>query len=226
MSERVAVVYDIHGNLSALQAVLNEAEAEGFDRLLCGGDMAMLGPEPAACIDLLRSFGERLIAIRGNTDRHVASDEPDDSPAWTRAAVGTERTAWLGSLPPTVTLEQHDLLAVHATPRSDEDIIAPETPDQEVAAELSGVAQHTVLYGHIHIQYRRAVGGIELVNPGSVGLPFDGDRRAAWAMLADGVVDMRRTEYPVDVTIAAVSARELPSSQWITEALRTALRAA
>ena len=188
MSERVAVVYDIHGNLSALQAVLDEAEAEGFDRLLCGGDMAMLGPDPAACIDLLRSYGDRLTAIRGNTDSWVASDQPDDSAAWTRAAVGTQRSAWLGSLPPTVALERHDLLAVHATPRSDQDIITPETPDQEVEGELAGVDRHTVLYGHIHIQYRRTVGGIELVNPGSVGLPFDGDRRAAWATVEDGAV--------------------------------------
>ena len=88
------------------------------------------------------------------------------------------------------------------------------------------MAQHTVLYGRIHIQYRRTVGGIELVNPGSVGLPFDGDRRAAWGMVEDGVAGMRRTAYPVDAAIAAVSAREQPRGAWITETLRTALRAA
>ena len=71
---------------------------------------------PAASI-CLRAYGDRLMAIRGNTDRWVASDQPDESLEWTRAAMGAERAAWLGSLPPTVDLEQHDLLAVHATPR-------------------------------------------------------------------------------------------------------------
>ena len=81
-----------------------------------------------------------------------------------------------------------------------------------------------MLYGHIHIQYRRVVGAIELVNPGSVGLPFDGDPRAAWAMLEDGSVTFRRTEYDVRATIAAVNAKALPRGDWIGQTLRTALR--
>lgn len=221
---RIAVIYDIHGNIGALEAVLDAAESEGFDGLLCGGDIAMLGPEPAACVDLLRDYGDRLVAIRGNTDRWVASDQPDESLEWTREAIGAERAEWLGSLPASIVLEQHDVLVVHATPGSDEDVIAPDAPEQEVAAELTGVVQHTVLYGHIHIQYRRVVGAIELVNPGSVGLPFDGDPRAAWAMLEDGSVTFRRTEYDVRATIAAVNAKALPRGDWIGQTLRTALR--
>jgi putative phosphoesterase len=221
---RIAVVYDIHGNLGALEAVLAAAETEGFDGLLCGGDMAMLGPEPAACVDRLRSYGDRLVAIRGNTDRAVASDELDESVEWTRAALGAERTAWLGSSPATVVLEEHDMLVVHATPGSDEDVIAPDAPEDEVAAELAGVVQPTVLYGHIHVQYRRSVGAIELVNPGSVGLPFDGDPRAAWAMVEAGAVAFRRTEYDVRATIAAINAKALPRGDWIGETLRTARR--
>ncbi len=221
---RIAVIYDIHGNIGALEAVLDAAESEGFDGLLCGGDIAMLGPEPAACVDRLRDYGDRLVAIRGNTDRWVASDQPDESLEWTREAIGAERAEWLGSLPASIVLEQHDVLVVHATPGSDEDVIAPDAPEQEVAAELTGVVQHTVLYGHIHIQYRRVVGAIELVNPGSVGLPFDGDPRAAWAMLEDGSVTFRRTEYDVRATIAAVNAKALPRGDWIGQTLRTALR--
>lgn len=203
---------------------MEAAEAEEFDGLFCGGDVAMLGPEPAACVDRLRGYGDRLVAIRGNTDRWVASDQPDEALEWTREALGAERTAWLGALPATVVLEQHDMLAVHATPGSDEDVIAPDSPQDEVAAELAGVVQHTVLYGHIHVQYRRQVGAIELVNPGSVGLPFDGDPRAAWAMVEDGAVAFRRTEYDLRMTIAAVNAKALPRGDWIGETLRTARR--
>jgi putative phosphoesterase len=221
---RIAAVYDIHGNSAALEAVLEAAETEGFDGLLCGGDIAMLGPEPAACVDRLRSYGDRLVAIRGNTDRWVASDQPDEVLEWTRAALGPERTEWLGGLPATVVMEQQDMLVVHATPGSDETVIAPDSPEDEVVTELAGVVQHTVLYGHIHIQYRRQVGSIELVNPGSVGLPFDGDPRAAWAMVEDGAVAFRRTDYEVRATIAAVNAKALPRGDWIGEALRTARR--
>ena len=178
-------------------------------------------PRASIC---LRDYGDRLVAIRGNTDRWVASDQPDESLEWTREAIGAERAEWLGSLPASIVLEQHDVLVVHATPGSDEDVIAPDAPEQEVAAELTGVVQHTVLYGHIHIQYRRVVGAIELVNPGSVGLPFDGDPRAAWAMLEDGSVTFRRTEYDVRATIAAVNAKALPRGDWIGQTLRTALR--
>ncbi len=81
-----------------------------------------------------------------------------------------------------------------------------------------------MLYGHIHVQYRRQVGAIELVNPGSVGLPFDGDPRAAWAMVEDGAVAFRRTEYDLRMTIAAVNAKALPRGDWIGETLRTARR--
>ena len=162
-------MYDIHGNLGALEAVLDAAEAEGFDRLLCGGDMAMLGPEPAACIDRLRAYGDRLIAIRGNTDRWVASDQADESLEWTRAAIGAERTAWLGSLPPDGHVWSTTISWPCTRPRgSDEDIILPETPEPEVAAELADVVQHTVLYGHVHIQYRR-VGGRDRTGQPRIG---------------------------------------------------------
>lgn len=224
MAERIAVVYDVHGNLAALEAVLAEAEAEGFERIISGGDVAMLGPRPAACIDRLRNYGEGLIAIRGNTDRMIASDEPDATVSWARDAIGAERATWLGALPETAVVTGHDLLVVHATPSSDEDIIDPGTPDDELAAELVGVVRHTVLCGHVHIQYRRMSGAIEVINPGSVGLPFDGDRRAAWAMVRDGVVELRRTAYPVEATIAAVAAADIPRGDWITGVLESASR--
>jgi predicted phosphodiesterase len=168
---RDAVLFDVHGNLAALDAVLAEARAEGVDRLLFGGDLALFGPEPAACADRLQGLGDQLVAIKGNTDRYVI-DRQDEVTHWADA-LGEDRLAWLDALPAQVALPQHDALLVHATPRGDEEMLMPESPASEAAAMLAGVDQHTLLCGHVHIQYRRQIVGHEVINPGSIGMPLD-----------------------------------------------------
>src|SRR3954462_14346687 len=199
---RTALLSDVHGNGLALQAVLAAVEREGVDRIAFGGDIALFGPQPDVCVDTLRALGDRLIAIRGNTDRYIAERTrpswaawSEDAATWTRDRLGDERIAWLDALPRTLDLPEHDALLVHATPTSDEDVIMPETPDHEAAVLLGEVPVPRVFYGHVHVQYRRRIGKTELVNPGAVGLPFDGDRRAAWALLDGDEVELRRTEY-------------------------------
>jgi len=223
MADRAAVLYDIHGNLPALEAVLAEVRAEGIDLLVCGGDSALFGAHPAECVDHLRSFGDRLVAVRGNCDRYLidppaAPEDELDVVGWTRAALGAERTHWLGSLPPAAKVGH--ALVVHAGPHGDEDLIGPDTPDSELAELVSGVEQPLMLCGHIHVQYRRRFEQLELVNPGSVGLPFDGDPRSAWAVLEDGQVSFRRTAYDVDSVIGELGRIGHPTADMISDRLR------
>jgi predicted phosphodiesterase len=209
--------------------VLEEAELERPDRYAFGGDAALFGPEPAACVDVLRGLGDRLVAIRGNTDRYIAERTrpdwaawPDDAATWSRDRLGEERIGWLEALPPTAVLAEHGCLLVHATPSSDEDVVVPDTPDDEAALLIGNVDQPRVLYGHVHIQHRRPLGAVELVNPGSVGLPFDGDRRAAWALLDDDRLELRRTAYDAAGVIAALLADPYPGVETTIRRLRDA----
>jgi predicted phosphodiesterase len=226
---RTALLSDVHGNLAALRAVLDEAERERPDRYAFGGDAALFGPEPAACVDVLRGLGDRLVAIRGNTDRYIAERTrpdwaawPDDAATWSRDRLGNDRIGWLEALPPTAVLAQHGSLLVHATPSSDEDVVVPDTPDDQAARLIGDVDQPRVLYGHVHIQHRRPLGAVELVNPGSVGLPFDGDRRAAWALLDGDRLELRRTAYDADGVIAALLADAYPGVETTIRRLRDA----
>jgi len=111
---------------------------------------------------------------------------------------------------------------VHATPRGDEDLLMPDTGEDAVDQVLAGVVERLVLCGHVHIQYRRTAGTREIVNPGSVGLPFDGDQRAAWAMLEGGTVSLRRTRYDVDSVIDAVTTSGAPLTELVAGRLRRA----
>lgn len=205
---RDAVLFDVHGNIDALEAVLADAERAGCSGLILGGDYALLGPAPDDAVDRLRAWDGPIAAIRGNTDRMIA-ERVDGLSVWAADRLGDERVAWLADLPPQRVLPEHDVLLVHATPRSDEERLTPDVPDARAEAMLAGVTQPTMLCGHVHLQHRRRVGRVDVVNPGSVGFPFDGDQRAAWAIIEDGAIDLRRTGYDVDRAIARLAG--LPS---------------
>jgi putative phosphoesterase len=224
---RMAVIYDVHGNLAALEEVLAEARADRIDHVICGGDVALFGAHPAECAERLRDLGDRLIAVRGNCDRYLL--EESEAPAdevdvlrWTKDALGSELTQWLGGLPVTAEIPNQGALVVHASPRSDEDVMLPNTDEGTVSEMLAGSTASTVLCGHVHIQYRRRVGSQELVNPGSVGLPSDGDRRSAWAVLEDGQVSFRRTAYDVDAVIDELRQVGHPTAEQVGSRLRRA----
>jgi len=202
---REAVLFDIHGNVDALEAVLGEAAAVGCEGLILGGDYAFLGPAPAECVDLLREHPQPTVAIRGNTDRMIA-EGGDAIGEWAADRLGPERVAWLGGLPGQAHLPRHAALLVHATPRGDEERLLPDTPDAQAEAMLAGVDMPMLLYGHVHLQHRRRIGDVEVVNPGSVGFPFDGDPTAAWAIVGDGEVELRRTAYDVERALARLAA--------------------
>lgn len=218
---RTAVIFDVHGNLAALEAVLADAAAAGVEGYAVGGDLALFGPDPAACVERLQALPDAVF-VQGNTDRYLAERRAMDPVPWFVERLGDERIAWLAGLPTRQELAAHDALVVHATPRGDEEVLNDETPDAEAAAMVAGVTAATLLVGHVHLQYRRRVGDLEVVNPGSVGLPFDGDQRAAWALLEDGVVERRRTAYDVEGVIAAVEASANPARELVARRLRAA----
>ena len=203
----IAVLYDVHGNLAALDAVLADARAAGASRWVLGGDYALFGAWPAETVARLREL-EPAVWIRGNVDRWAGGDAPDDSGlqaavADTRAALGDALADELGALP--FDAEVAGARFVHASPVSDMRSFAPEPGDDEEEL-LDATAQPRLVFGHTHVQFRRpaAVGDVELVNPGSVGVPLDGDPRAAYALIDPDSreLDLRRVEYDTGATIA------------------------
>jgi putative phosphoesterase len=178
---RVAALYDVHGNLPALEAVLAAVEREGIDHVLFGGDLTW-GPQPHATLELVRAV-EDASYVRGNADR-----DPDE---WERSCLSAEEIAFLQGQPPTVELD--GVLYCHATPRSDDEVVTPATPDERLAEILAGVEQRVVVTGHTHMQQNRVVGGIRFVNAGSVGLPYEGEIAAFWAILDAGEPELRKT---------------------------------
>jgi diadenosine tetraphosphatase ApaH/serine/threonine PP2A family protein phosphatase len=207
----LALLFDIHGNLPALDAVLADVRATGAERHLLGGDYAVFGGWPAETVARLRALDDATW-IRGNVDRWAASGAPDGEPAASgvaacRALLDAATIAELGALP-----ESADLgggtRAWHASPKTDLVSFTPE-PAEDEADLLAGVTDRRLVFGHYHLAFERtAANGIELVGPGSVGIPLDGDPRAAWALLHDdGRIERRRVAY--DHAASAARVREV-----------------
>jgi diadenosine tetraphosphatase ApaH/serine/threonine PP2A family protein phosphatase len=200
----LAVLYDIHANLPALEAVVSDARAQGADRFLLGGDYAGFGPFPHETLELLRTL-EPAIWIRGNNERWLREpplDRPEVVPGVRQEAeeLGAAIVDWLYGLPERVELDGN--LYVHGSPLSDvESFHSEPRPGEEQL--LDGVRGRTVVFGHGHLQFRRpGPDENDLVSPGSVGMPLDRDTRAAWATW-DGDFHFRRVEYDIERAVAA-----------------------
>jgi putative phosphoesterase len=199
---RVAALYDIHGNLPALEAVLAEVDA---DVILVGGDF-VAGPWPAETLERLRSLDGDVRFIRGNADREVVEEAqglaPPEVMEFVRERLDADDFALLRSLPLTETIEVNGLgrvLFCHATPRNDEEIFTRISPDAHWRAALDGTDADVVVCGHTHIQFDRTVDDVRLVNAGSVGMPYEHEPGAYWAVLGPGL-ELRRTPYePADI---------------------------
>ena len=196
----LAVLYDIHGNLVALEEVLADAEAAGADRYLLGGDFGAWSPWPRETIERLRGLPDTTW-IRGNGERWLR-EPPLDRPEVVAAisehdpGLGTDE-GWLYSLQTQVELD--GVLYVHGSPLSDVESFGTE-PGADDERMLNGVRDTTIVFGHSHLQFRRpGANGTTLVNPGSAGMPLDGDTRAAYALRHDdGEFEFRRVEYDVE----------------------------
>ena len=201
------MLYDIHGNLPALEAVVADAERAGAGRYLLGGDLCTPSPWPLETLARLREL-PNATWIRGNGERWL-QEPPVDRPEVMESAplfldaLPEEDAAALYALPPRVELD--GVLYVHGSPLADVDSFAREPQDGEERL-LAGVRDRTIVFGHSHLQFRRpGPRGTELVNPGSVGMPLDGDVRAAWAMW-NGDFELRRTAYDNERAAAAYRA--------------------
>ena len=202
----LAVLYDIHGNTAALDEVLREAEELGADRYLLGGDYGTPSPAPLEVLERLRAL-RNATWIRGNGERWLR--EPPERPEVRQAyeafegTIPEEEVEWLFNLPPRAELD--GLLYVHGCPIADDESFPPQ-PSEDDERLLGDERDRTIVFGHSHQQFRRpGPRNTELVNPGSAGMPLDGDVRAAWATW-DGDFTFRRTEYDVERAAAAYRA--------------------
>lgn len=208
MSQPIALLYDIHGNLTALEAVLAEAQNAGATSYLLGGDYASFGPWPRETAELLEGL-PAPIRIRGNVERWLVEkpEAPQSMQPFLTAALAAARESLgpalvdrLYRLPEQAELD--GILVCHGSPLSDIESFAPEAPPDEERM-LAGEGERTILFGHSHQQFERpGPNGTYLVNPGSVGAPLDGDTRAAWALYEDGEIGLRRTAYDVERAVA------------------------
>jgi len=201
----LGLLYDIHGNLPALDEVLREAEEQGVDRWLLGGDYGTPSPWPLETLDRLKQL-RGATWIRGNGERWLR-ERPEDRPEvmeiyeYLTAGVPDDVVGWLYALPSQAELD--GVLYLHGSPLSDVESFAPEPAEADVRM-LDGVRDRMIVFGHSHQQFRRpGPDDTSLLNPGSVGMPLDGDRRAAWAVRTDdGEFEFRRTEYDVEQAVA------------------------
>jgi predicted phosphodiesterase len=233
---RIAVVSDIHDNLTALEAVIADLRKASPDLVLHGGDLAGGGSSPAEVVDRIRELGWE--GVYGNTDEAVARPETleefasqssapvslwkcvREMTAFTREALGEERIAWLGTLPGVVI---HTPIAlVHASPASAWRAPLVDGRDVEFETTYSPLGQEIAVYGHLHQAFVRELGGLTVVNAGSVGQSFDGDTRAAYVLIDDGKASVRRVEYDIGGEIRAVKASGIPHADWVARMLRAA----
>jgi putative phosphoesterase len=226
---RIAILADIHGNLAALEAAVAELDQLRPDLVVHGGDLAVNGPRPAQCVDLVRERGWR--GVVGNTDEALwglPSELPKNTrrtfqvlaPA-TAAALGEERIRWLQTLPPEC--RQGDRLAlVHAVPGDTWRGLLPDTPNDVLADTYRPLRAALVVYCHIHRPFIRDLGEFVVANTGSVGLPWDGDTRASYLWIEDGMPEIRRVAYDVERHVAELERSRYPARRWLIEQARTA----
>jgi len=225
---RVAALYDVHGNLPALEAVLTDPRCADADVVVCGGDL-VAGPMPAECLDRLEALGDRVHFLAGNCDRETASTSADDEGyqlfgRWSATRLGEARLERVRRWPLTVELDVPGLgrvLFCHATPLSDTPILTRATPDDDVARELAGTRADVVVCGHTHVQYDRRVGSVRVANAGSVGMPYEGSPNPRWAVLDPHGVELVSTPYDAVGAFAALAETEFPVLEdWFGPTLR------
>lgn len=224
---KIAALYDIHGNLPALNAVLSELSIINPDLIVIGGDI-VTGPKPVETLERLFQVDIPVKYIRGNSDRYVvmASEGKPLRPDLTQK--GRERMEWvaqqltrthldfLEQLPETLTssMEENngEVLFCHATPTSDEEIFTPRTSQQQLKQMFHGVHHKYVVCGHTHIQFERMVESTRIVNAGSVGMPFEDPPGAYWLLITPKGYEHKFTAYDLDAAASEVRASNDPQA--------------
>lgn len=224
---RVAALYDIHGNLPALEAVLAEVRRACVVQIVIGGDV-FPGPWPNESIALLRNLDVPTQFIMGNGDREVLARMSGEETEWYRTAPDTwrepvrwtaeqlddEERDFIAAWPATCSLEIPNLgevLYCHATPRNDTDIFTRMTSDERVLPIFGNRREAVVVCGHTHMQFDRTVGRCRVVNAGSVGMPF-GEPGAYWLIL-ESAIEFQRTAYDLAAAADRVRSTQFPQAE-------------
>jgi putative phosphoesterase len=232
---RVAVVSDIHANLTALEAVIADLRTVSPDLVVHGGDLVGGGSRPAAVIDRIRDLG--WPGVYGNADEMLWEPQrvrdmlqaphlqrirdlllTHSIPA-VRSAIGDDRLAWLRALP--LVWSGSDVAVVHAAPDSAWTGLAPTAADDEWPRVYGTLDASTVIYGHIHVPFVRRLPAMTVTNSGAVSLSYDGDPRAAYAIVEEGDVVIRRVEYDIEAEIRLLLASDDPFATSSAATLRT-----
>jgi putative phosphoesterase len=220
---RVAVLCDIHGNLPALEAVLQDVRRAGPDRVVIGGDV-LPGPMPRECLDALLGLDIPVQFIHGNGDReslaHLSGREMTTVPEpfrgpviWAAEQLGQKYRPILASWPLSLSVDVPPLGVVffcHSTPRNDVEIFTRLTPEEVLKPLFEGLGAQVVVCGHTHMQFDRMVGSVRVVNAGSVGMPF-GEPRADWLMLGPDV-ELLHTNYDLAAAAERIRATQYPEA--------------
>jgi putative phosphoesterase len=233
---RVALVSDVHGNLTALEAVAADLQRRGADLVIHGGDLGLMGPRPAEVVDRIREL--RWPGVVGNTDELLWRPEEHErqlrrAPKLalllelifdvyapdTRERMGEERIAWLRTLPPQYTTEE--ITVVHARPGDLWRAPTPDATDGELSKTYKPLTAERVGYGHIHRPFARVLDGLTVANAGSVGMPWDGDPRAAYLLCDGGATRIVRVEYDVEEEVRALRSARHPDAERLVQILRT-----
>jgi predicted phosphodiesterase len=214
-----AALADIHGNLQALEAVLDDPRFAAADSVVVLGDV-VTGTLPAETFDRITAPGRAVRFLRGNADR-LALDDPAEWYGWVRERLGPERLAAVAAWPLSFAIEVEGLGSVrccHALPDDDERGVTRITPEADFAADLAGIEEPIVIGGHTHVQFDRRINRWRYVNVGAVGRPYEGRPGAYWALLGPDV-ELMRTEYDVEAAVAVVLASGQPNAGEVADTL-------
>jgi putative phosphoesterase len=235
-ASRVAAIYDVHGNLPALEAVLADLESVKPDLIVVGGDV-VAGPMPAEVMDRLVTLGYSICFVRGNADREVVAaydDRPHADPidvadpaervaAYAASKIDREHRDLLASFAERLIVEVKgvgQVLFCHGSPRSDEEIVTAATTEVRLREILEGVDQDLVVCGHTHAQFDRRVGAKRVVNAGSVGMPYQGKPVGAfWLLLGADGISVRRSDYDLDRAVEGIRATGYPEGEEVAQIL-------
>lgn len=216
---RVACLSDIHANAPALEACLDHARDRGAERFLVAGDLVGKGPFPGDVLDRLAQLD--AVTVRGNVDRRVLTVDPDleaGMPRWTAAQLSDDQRAYLEALPAEATLELagHGVLLVHGSPLGDTDFVFPSITEQALAKKLGDETPRILVCGHSHLPFHEELDGVNVVNAGTVGLPYDGDPRPSYVMLdvEPGSVEaaVHRFRYDIEAVVERIEAEGTPGA--------------
>ena len=232
---RIAIISDVHGNLTALDAVLADLRLQKPDLIFHGGDLAYGGCNPSEVIDCIAQEGWK--GVLGNTDEMLwdqraraglEGSAPNLKPlfkvlfdfcvAATRSMIGESRLQWLRELPPE--LRHQNLALLHAGPGNIWRAPMDTADDAELENTYKGLEASIVVYCHIHRPFIRKLNGMTVCNSGSVGSPYDGDPRSSYLLITDGEPAIRRVGYDVEKEVGRLLASDYPFKEWLAEIRR------